>query len=328
MLSGPVPAREEGVCVHSLDVVTFGEAMAMFVADRPGDLAGIDRFVKRVAGAESNVAVGLARLGLKVGWVSRLGADSFGRYIRASLTHENVDCSRVATDPGLPTGFLLKSKTANGADPLVEYFRKGSAASRLSRADFDREYFLGARHLHVTGIAPALSETAMDFTLQALEFMRTAGRSISFDPNLRPSLWPSEAVMVERINALAAKADWVLPGLEEGRRLTGLSEPHDIAGFYQDQGARLVVVKLGPKGAYLRDPTQEALVPGFPVREVVDTVGAGDGFAVGVISALLEGLSASAAVARGNRIGAFAVQVVGDMDGLPTRAQLDAAERH
>lgn len=313
--------------MHSLDVVTFGEAMAMFVADQPGDLSGIDHFVKRMAGAESNVSVGLARLGLKVGWVSRLGEDSFGRFIRNTLAHEHVDCSRVAADPRFPTGFLLKTKAENGADPRVEYFRKGSAASHLSPVDFDREYFLAARHMHVTGITPALSETVMGFTLHALEFMRAAGRSISFDPNLRPSLWPSESVMVERINALAAKADWVLPGLAEGRRLTGLSEPHDIAGFYLDQGAKLVVIKLGPQGAYFRDTTTEAIVPGVPVNNVVDTVGAGDGFAVGVISAMLEGLSVNEAVKRGNRIGAFAIQVVGDMDGLPTRTQLDAAER-
>ena len=314
--------------MQSLDVVTVGEAMAMFVADRPGDLAGVEQFVKRMAGAESNVAIGLARLGLKVGWVSRLGVDSFARFIRATLLQENVDCSRVAADPHHPTGFLLKSKAGNGADPLVEYFRRGSAASHLSRDNFDRGYFLAARHLHVTGITPALSASALDLTLHAMDVMRGAGRSVSFDPNLRPSLWPSEAVMTERINALAAKADWVLPGLAEGRRLTGLSAPRDIAGFYLDLGAARVVIKLGPEGAYFRDATQDAVVPGIVVRNVVDTVGAGDGFAVGVISALLEGLPVSQAVARGNRIGAFAIQVVGDMDGLPTRAQLDAAGQH
>lgn len=313
--------------MSSLDVVTFGESMAMFVADRPGDLSVIDQFTKRMAGAETNVSVGLSRLGLKVGWVSRLGEDSFGRFIRNMLDREQVDCGCVAADPRYPTGFMLKSVAEKNADPRVEYFRKGSAASRLSRADFDSEYFLSARHMHVTGIAPALSDSCLDFTHHAMEFMRAAGRSISFDPNLRPSLWQSETVMINNINALAAKADWVLPGLAEGRRLTGLTEPHDIAGFYLDRGAKLVVIKLGPQGAYFRDATQEAIIPGVPVQNVVDTVGAGDGFAVGVISALLEGLPVHSAVMRGNRIGAFAIQVIGDMDGLPTRAELDAAER-
>ncbi len=313
--------------MQALDAVTFGEAMAMFVADEANELSTVSRFTRRLAGAETNVAIGLARLGLRVGWVSRLGDDSFGRYIRRTLDAEGVDGSRVTVDPRYPTGFQLKSKAEGGADPIVEYFRKGSAASHLSLADFDRDYFSSARHLHATGITPALSDSTMEFTIHALDFMREVGKTVSFDPNLRPGLWPSESVMVERLNRLAFKACWVLPGHAEGQRLTGLAQPRDIAAFYLDRGVELVVLKLGSKGAYFRTASQECTVPGIPVACVVDTVGAGDGFAVGVVSALLEGASIADAVARGNRIGAFAIQVTGDMDGLPTRAQLNATER-
>ena len=312
--------------MQNLDVVTFGEAMAMFVADESGELSTINCFTRRLAGAETNVAIGLTRLGLRVGWVSRLGDDSFGRYIRRTLDGEGVDCSHVAVDPHYRTGFQLKSKAENGADPVVEYFRKNSAASHLSLADFDRDYFLSARHFHATGIAPALSDSTMEFAIHALDFMREAGKTVSFDPNLRPSLWPSESVMIERLNRLAFKARWVLPGLAEGQQLTGLAQPRDIAAFYLERGAELVVLKLGPQGAYFRTADREGAIPAAPVAHVVDTVGAGDGFAVGVVSALLEGASIADAVARGNRIGAFAIQVAGDMDGLPTRAQLDAVE--
>ncbi|TCZ64791.1 sugar kinase [Roseicella aquatilis] len=310
--------------MYTLDSITFGEAMALFVAEEPGDLAAVERFTRRLAGAETNVAVGLARLGLRSGWVSRLGRDSFGRFVRASLAREGVDCSHVADDPHHPTGFMLKTKATDGSDPAIEYFRRGSAASHLSPLDFDERHFLGSRHMHATGIAPALSPSAMEFALHALEVMGRAGRTISFDPNLRPMLWPSTEVMVERINHLASKATWVLPGLREGLVLTGRAEPRDIAAFYLDRGAELVAVKLGVEGAYVRTPTLEALVPAVRVPRVVDTVGAGDGFAAGLISALLEGLPVEEAVMRGNRVGAFAIQVVGDMDGLPTRAQLDA----
>lgn len=313
--------------MQALDVVTFGEAMAMFVAEETGDLAEVERFTRRIAGAETNVAIGLARLGLSVGWVSRLGNDSFGRFIRSTLQGERVDCSCAATDPRHPTGFQLKSKTGDGSDPEVEYFRRGSAASHLSIEDFDRDYFLAARHLHVTGVAPALSATTMEFAHHALDVMREAGKSVSFDPNLRPVLWPSQAVMIEQLNRLAAKARWCLPGLAEGALLTGYREPRDIAAFYLDRGPELVVIKLGADGAYFRSTTEEGFVPAVKVARVVDTVGAGDGFAAGVISALLEGRSVPEAVARGNRVGAFAIQVAGDMDGLPTRAQLDAASR-
>jgi 2-dehydro-3-deoxygluconokinase len=156
--------------------------------------------------------------------------------------------------------------------------------------------------------------------------MRAAGKTISFDPNLRPTLWPSRAAMVEGLNALAALADWVLPGIGEGEILTGYTQPEDIAKFYLDRGARAVIVKLGAQGAYFRSADDAAVIACEPVANVVDTVGAGDGFAVGVISALLEGKPLPQAVARGNRIGALAIQVIGDSEGLPTRAELDALE--
>jgi 2-dehydro-3-deoxygluconokinase len=313
--------------MQNLDVVTYGEAMALFIADETGDLATVEKFTRRLAGAETNVAIGLARLGLRVGWVSRVGDDSFGRFVRQRVQQENVDCSRVTTDARHRTGMQLKAKAENGADPAIEYFRKGSAASHLSIDDFDAAYFLCARHLHATGIAPALSETTMAFAHHALDFMRQNGKTISFDPNLRPTLWASEAIMKKHLNQLAAKADWVLPGLSEGKILTGYSTPHDIAGFYLDLGAKCVVIKLGAQGAYYRSADEEGNVAGVPVATVVDTVGAGDGFGVGVISSLLEGRTLEQAVARGNYIGACAVQVVGDMEGFPTRAQLDAAIR-
>lgn len=309
---------------QAFDVITYGEAMAMFVADAAGELAAVHQFTRRLAGAETNVAIGLARLGMRVAWVSRVGNDSFGRFIRGTLAAENVDCSHVATDARFPTGFQLKNLAENGTDPTVEYFRKGSAASHLSMSDFDRDYFLAARHLHATGVAPALSPTTLAFAGHALDTMRGQGRSISFDPNLRPSLWPSEQVMRDELNRLAAKAHWVLPGLGEGRILTGYTEPGDIAAFYLDRGVEKVIIKLGPGGAYFRTADGEhGMVAAVPVADVVDTVGAGDGFAVGVVSALLEGLPIAAAVARGNQIGAMAIQVRGDMEGLPTRQQLD-----
>ena len=309
----------------SFDVATCGEAMLLLVADRPGPLEQAQVFSKRTAGAETNVAIGLARLGLKVGWASRLGADSMGRYLLAEMQREGVDCSRVVVDATQRTGFQFKGRVTDGSDPPVEYHRKGSAASRMGPDDIDAPWLQTARHLHSTGVFAALSDTTLQAARRTLELMRAAGRTISFDPNLRPTLWASPEAMRESINALAAHADWVLPGLEEGRFLTGEQTPQAIARFYRARGASLVAVKLGPAGAYLEGDAGTAYVPGFPVREVVDTVGAGDGFAVGVVSALLEGRSPVEAGRRGAWIGARAVQVLGDTEGLPTRAELAEA---
>ncbi|CAM5195541.1 2-dehydro-3-deoxygluconokinase [Castellaniella defragrans] len=125
--------------------------------------------------------------------------------------------------------------------------------------------------------------------------------------------------------ALAAQADWVLPGLAEGQLLTGLQRPEDIARFYLSAGAKLVIIKLGAGGAYYDNGREQGEVDAVPVARIVDTVGAGDGFAVGVISSLLEGDTVARAVARGAWIGARAVQVMGDTEGLPTREVLRAA---
>lgn len=309
----------------TLDVVTFGEAMMLLVADRPGPLELAQAFHKRTAGAETNVAIGLARLGLKVGWASRLGTDSMGRYLLHAMQQEGIDCSHVICDATQKTGFQFKGQVSDGSDPPVEYHRKGSAASHMGVADIDESWLLSARHLHATGVFAAVSQTTLPAARKTMDLMRAAGRSVSFDPNLRPTLWASTEAMREAINDLASRADWVLPGLEEGRLLTGETTAEGIARFYRALGAKLVVVKLGAEGAYFDGEAGSGHVAGFPVEKVVDTVGAGDGFAVGVISALLDGLNVPDAVRRGAWIGACAVQVLGDSEGLPSRAQLDEA---
>ena len=310
----------------AFDVALFGEAMLLLVADRPGPLENAQAFHKRTAGAETNVAIGLSRLGLQVGWASRLGTDSMGRALLAAMQAEGIDCSHVICDPTQRTGFQFKGRVTDGSDPPVEYHRKGSAASRMGPADVDEAWLRSARHLHATGVFAAISDTSLQAALKTMDVMRAAGRTISFDTNLRPTLWASTEAMRHWINELAARADWVLPGIEEGLLLTGDGTPEGVARFYRERGAKLVVVKLGAEGAYYdSDVAGTGRVDGFPVKEVIDTVGAGDGFAAGVVSALLEGRGVPEAVRRGAWIGARAVQVLGDTEGLPTRAQLEQA---
>jgi 2-dehydro-3-deoxygluconokinase len=310
----------------AFDVALFGEAMMLLVADRPGPLENAEAFHKRTAGAETNVAIGLSRLGLKVGWASRLGTDSMARSLLATMKGEGIDCSHVICDPTQRTGFQFKGRVTDGSDPPVEYHRKGSAASQMGPADVDEAWLRSARHLHATGVFAAISDTSLQAALKTMDVMRAAGRTISFDTNLRPTLWASTETMRHWINELASRADWVLPGIEEGLLLTGHTEPEAVARFYRERGAKLVVVKLGAEGAYYdSDVAGTGRVDGFPVKEVIDTVGAGDGFAAGVVSALLEGKSVPEAVRRGAWIGARAVQVLGDTEGLPTRAELEEA---
>jgi 2-dehydro-3-deoxygluconokinase len=311
----------------SFDVALFGEAMLLLVAGEPGPIENATFFHRRTAGAETNVAIGLSRLGLQVGWASRLGADSMGRALLATMKAEGIDCSHVVCDATQRTGLQFKGRVTDGSDPPSEYHRKGSAASHMGPQDVDEEWLRRARHLHATGVFAAISDTSLRAAIKSMDVMRAAGRTISFDPNLRPTLWSSPETMRRWVNDLATRADWVLPGIEEGRFLTGDDTPEGIARFYRERGAKLVTVKLGAQGAYYdSDVAGTGVIDGFPVAQVVDTVGAGDGFAVGLISALLEGRTVPHAVRRGAWIGARAVQVLGDTEGLPTRAQLDEAD--
>lgn len=306
--------------VEFADVVTVGEVMAMFAATDHRPLHHVDHFEHRLAGAEMNVSVGLARLGHRVRYLGAVGADPFGTRVREVLRAESVDVDGLRVDPLAPTGFQLKNRVRSG-DPTVVYFRSGSAASRYTWSQAVEESIRSARHLHVTGIFPALNAGTRECTFRAIATARAAGATVSFDPNLRPSLWTDSTEMITVINELAMSADWVLPGLDEGRTLTGSDGPAEIADFYLRAGVSRVVVKLGDRGATLCSPEHTWWEPALPVH-VVDTVGAGDGFAAGWISARLEGLDEQQALHRACAVAAIATTSEGDMDGLPSRGCL------
>lgn len=303
-------------------VITLGEPMVMFAADKPGPLEDAEHYTRFVAGAELNVSIGLRRLGYSATYITRLGEDPFGRHIFTLLNREGLDTSGVSFDLRHPTGFQLKSRALRG-DPEVVYFRRGSAASRLSAKDVERVDLKDARHVHITGIPLALSGDCRDAVSALIRRAKIQGLSLTFDPNLRPSLWPDERTMVSTVNRFALECDMVLPGLEEGRILTGRDSPDEIAKYYRERGSKGVMVKLGPEGAYVDHGDERFFAPGFKVDKVVDTVGAGDGFSVGVISGLLDGLSIRESALRGNAIGAMQVTVIGDHDRLPGRTELE-----
>lgn len=296
--------------------------MAMFVAKTEGKLHEVEEFTRLLAGAEVNVAIGLKRLGHSVSYVTKLGEDPFGKYIEDKLKQEGLD-TQITRDPNYFTGFQLKNKVSQG-DPEVYYYRRNSAASHLSVEDVDQVDFEGAKLLHITGIPPALSLSCREATYRLIERAREHGLLVSFDPNLRPTLWESKEVMIKTINDIASKVDVVLPGTGEGLTLMGSENPEEIAAFYRKNGAMIVIVKDGAKGAYVESGQGNTYYPGYKVEKVVDTVGAGDGFAVGIISAYLENLSEAEMVDRANAIGSIQVSVLSDNEGLPTREELAA----
>ncbi|PHV70222.1 2-dehydro-3-deoxygluconokinase [Sporanaerobium hydrogeniformans] len=302
-------------------VILVGEPMALFIASQEGTLDTVTDFKRSAAGAEMNVAIGLKRLEHDVCYITKLGKDPFGRYLKDFLDKEKINTDLICFDDHFPTAFQLKAKTSKG-DPDVAYYRNGSAASNLKVEDVEDIDMKGFDHFHLTGIFPALSDRSRSTMLYLIEKAKNNHLTTSFDPNLRPSLWNSSADMVSTINKIACRCDTVLPGISEGKILTGYDHERDIADFYLDKGVKTVVIKCGPKGCYVKTQTEENYFDGYKVEKVVDTVGAGDGFAVGYISGILEKLPTTVCADRANAIGALQVMHVGDNEGLPTREQL------
>lgn len=308
------------------EVLTIGEPMVMFLADTKEPLSQVNHFTKMIAGAELNVAMGLARLGHSVAYMTQVGNDPFGEYIKDFLKKEQIDDSYVTMTSEAPTGFQIKNQVDEG-DPEVIYFRKGSAASKATKDLLKDADFHGSKILHVTGIFPALNEQTREMTKEFIRMAHEKGLLVTFDPNPRPVLWDSEEQMIQETNKLACMCDVVMPGFREGKLFTGLQTKEEIADYYLNQGVKKVIIKLGTSGSYSKERLQEGTYQEseevcFKVP-VVDTVGAGDGFAAGVISAALEGLDNQKILERGNAIGAMQVMNLSDNEGLPTISKLN-----
>ena len=307
------------------ELLTIGEPLALFASDEEGvSLAKAKKFTKYLAGAEVNVAVGLSRLNHSVEYVSAVGDDPFGKFLRQAIKQHNVNIKYLYTDPNYATGCMFKSRTSKG-DPNTFYLRKNSAGAHLSKEVIDQIDLSNFKWIHITGILPGILESPEVITT-LLERARKAEIPISFDPNLRPAIWSSEDKMIKTVNKIAQSAKLVMPGLAEGEILTGEKEPEEIARKYFELSdiTETIVIKVGSKGALIfqRSKPESIMVPGYKVDRVVDTVGAGDGFAVGVLSGLLENLQIQEAVKRGNAIGALSVMSPGDNDGYPTPNEL------
>lgn len=303
-----------------MDVVTLGESMVLFTPETNGYMRHAEKYSSSIAGAESNLAIGLSRLGHRVSWISRLGNDEFGKKVLSLIRGEGVETSQVEFDSASPTGLYFKEVLTED-ETEVFYYRKNSAASKLMPENLNEKHISKAKYLYLTGITPALSESCYQTVLQAINIARKHSLTIIFDPNLRRKLW-SEARARKVLLKLSSMSDIVLPGIDEGKFLFNEKQPEKIAKRFYELGARLTVLKLGPKGAYYYSDKEDGYVVGPKVGNVVDPVGAGDGFAAGLVSGLLENLPINQAVKRGTFTGALVVKVKGDIEGLPEKKRL------
>lgn len=302
------------------DIITFGETMALLMPSGGKGLEYSSELHSLFGGAESNVAIGISRLGGKVGWFGRLGKDPLGRMIFKKIRGEGVDVSRAELTAEAPTGLMMREVLMGKTS--VYYYRKNSAASHMSAKHLDEAYIAGAKILHITGITPALSESCKEAAFEAIRMARKHGVKVSFDPNLRLKLWSIEdarPVLLE----LAKLSDIFLPGLDE-LKLLYQTEDWDVIVSKLRELSAISIVKGGENETYVVTSDNVTAVPYFKAEHVVDTVGAGDGFCAGFLVGLLKEYEYAEAVRIGNLVGSLIVQTEGDWEGAPTWEQVDA----
>jgi 2-dehydro-3-deoxygluconokinase len=300
-------------------VITAGETMALVVPTSPGRLRHATNLVLSIGGAESNVAIGLARLGIPATWLSALGEDELGELVLHRLRAEGVDTSAVRRLSDRPTGLYLREEVAGRL--RVYYYRSGSAAATLSPNAFDPSIVQGAAFLHLSGITGALSQECADFLHWAATTAREAGVRVSYDVNYRSRLWGPSAAQAAT-EALLPLVDVLFVGDEELHALWA-SEIDEALEHLTEAGPTEVMVKLGARGCVALINGERLASAGFQARQI-DPIGAGDAFAAGYLAASLWGWSPEKRLQTANAMGAFCVQTLGDYEGLPSRRELDA----
>ena len=306
--------------MSTIDIVAIGEPLLEFNQTAPGE----PRYLQGFGGDSSNMIIAAARSGARAAYVTRVGDDEFGRMFRALWAAERVDTRGVATDPQAHTGVYFVSHGPQGH--VFSYLRAGSAASRLRSEDLPLALLRGARFVHASGISMAISASASDAVLAALDGARAAGAKVSFDSNLRLRLWPLARARA-MIGAAAALADYFFPSLEDASSLSGLDGPDANLDWAHRLGARQVFLKLGADGVIASDGTRRERIAGHRVS-AVDATGAGDCFCGAALARLAAGDPLFAAARYANAAAALATTGFGAVGPLPrpdaVRALLDA----
>ncbi len=302
-------------------VLIIGEPMELLLAQQEGRLSDVRSFYATVTGAELNVAVGITRLGLTARYMTRLGNDPRAQRIRSFMKENNISDDLVITDNNHQTGCMMKGMGAP-TEHEIYYYRQETAASFISVEDIDALDLSDIRAVHITGVFPAISDTTEKACRRLIERANEEHITVVFDPNLRGILWTTDKHTLELLNEFAAKADVFLPNLNEAEKLCGIASPNEISEHYLELGAKKVVITMGKKGAFYKSRVESGIVPTFRADEVINTLGAGDAFAAGLLSGICDEIPLGEAVIRANAVGCIQIQNNSDNSGLPTMQQL------
>jgi len=298
----------------STDLFTFGESLSVFISSDTDSVMSATKFERVTAGAEVNVAVALARLGLKAQYFSRFGNDQLGSVMLADIEAEGVDVSLSKRVDSF-TGAMVRNP-GKSAPVEISYLRKGSAASTIEPSDILDSYISSTRWLHATGITCAISESGAKTVKHALEKAAQLKVKSSFDLNIRRKLWSEDAAR-KVLEPLARDVELLIGGEDEYQVVFGKVDPKQILAEVNKRGCKIAVMTKGDqKMRFSIDGNYEEITP--PKVVAVDPVGSGDAFTGGVIAGLLSGMSAKSALEQGSICGALVASMFGDWTGIPT----------
>jgi len=296
-----------------VDIICLGEPMVEFNQRPDGLLA------QGFGGDTSNAAISAARQGASTGYVTRIGNDHFGDLIVELWREEGIEVTHVLRDNNAPTGIYFVTHDQNGHH--FSYYRKHSAASRLTPDDLAEDYIAKARVLHVSAISQAISDSAASTVRRAIELANKHGTRVSYDTNLRLNLWPIETAR-EVIHAAMSCCQVALPSYDDATILTGLDDANAIVDFYLDLGAETVALKQGGKGVIVATPDERLSIPVCAV-DSIDANAAGDTFAGAFLAALCRDMTPFAAAQYANAAAALSTTRSGAVTSIPHRHEVE-----
>lgn len=309
-----------------IDITAVGEILIDLTQSGKNEL-GIPVFAANPGGAPANLAVAAARLGASTAFIGKVGTDSFGTFLRNTLLENNVDVTGMVTDPKNRTTLAVVALDKTG-ERTFSFYRDPSADVNLRADEISEEQLKHTRFLHF-GSVSLTTDPARSATLHAVRAAKANGALISYDPNYRASLWPSEDIAIERMLEPLSLVDVLKVSDEELPLLTGTQDLEEGSRILADKGIAMVLVTLGANGSYYRFKGCTGHVPGVKVT-VGDTNGAGDTFFGAALSQLAKFDSLEAVtvqelaqiVAVANKAAALTTSRHGAIPAMPSREEV------
>jgi fructokinase len=310
-------------------VLCIGELLIDFVSTTTDTtLVDCPGFHKAPGGAPANVAVGLAKLGVSSGFIGKVGDDPFGEFLRKTLDGVGVDTTYLLTGEDVRTTLAFVATRSDGKKDIA-FWRNPGADMMLEPEEIDPAYITRAEVFHYGSISLG-KLPSREATLRAIQIARKNGLLMSYDPNLRLSLWDSPEEAKRRIWEVMPYAQVVKCAEEEWKFITDTDDFEEGAAEILDKGASLVIVTRGADGCYFDNGAARGKLPSFKVA-VADTLGAGDGFVAGMLSQLMKCVSLSGLkehelrdiLTYASACGALTCTKVGVIPALPTAREVE-----